>query len=400
MTNILIILVALLVVATLVQLLRVGELLSEVKNQDVNKVTEKDNKTQGLLVFCVGFLFVLSVVWQFVSWGPLMLPSASSEHGEKIDVLMKFTTGLIVFVFFILHPVLFGFAYKYAKHEKKSSNSMIRIIIILITGFYWVWIATVMGFPSVLLNGPELQHLKDGILIFSWEDIFHIFYYCLPVFFWVFTRKVIGNKNAYYYPHNNKLELIWTIAPTIVLTVVILYGLSVWSQITNADTSKSEVIEVYGKQFDWKARYPGEDKTLGSYNYKLVQGLNALGVDMDDETSLDDKVTRELHLVVDKPVLLKFRSQDIIHSAFLPHFRVQMNCVPGMSTQFAFTPTKTTSEMKDKEGEDFEYVLLCNKICGVAHYNMQMKVVVETQEKYDAWLAEQNTLSEKLLTQK
>ena len=77
-----------------------------------------------------------------------------------------------------------------------------------------------------------------------------------------------------------------------------------------------------------------------------------------------------------------------------------MNCVPGMSTQFAFTPTKTTSEMKDQEGKDFEYVLLCNKICGVAHYNMQMKVVVETQEEYDAWLAEQNTLSEKLLTQK
>jgi len=326
MMNILIILVAFLVVATLVQLLRVGELLSEVKNQDVNKVTEKDNKNQSMIMTIVGILFLASCVWQYFSWGHLMLPGASSEHGVTIDNLMAFTMILIIVVFIILHIVLFYFIYKY--------------------------------------------------------------------------RKAADNDVAYYYPHNNKLELIWTIAPTIVLTVVILYGLSVWGQITNADTSKSEVIEVYGKQFDWKARYPGEDKTLGSYNYKLVQGLNALGVDMDDETSLDDKVTRELHLVVDKPVLLKFRSQDIIHSAFLPHFRVQMNCVPGMSTQFAFTPTKTTSEMKDQEGEDFEYVLLCNKICGVAHYNMQMKVVVETQEKYDAWLSEQNTLSEKLLTQK
>ena len=79
---------------------------------------------------------------------------------------------------------------------------------------------------------------------------------------------------------------------------------------------------------------------------------------------LDDKVVREVHLVVDKPVLLKFRSQDVIHSAFLPHFRVQMNCVPGLSTQFAFTPTQTTKEMKIQEGEDFDYVLLCNKICG------------------------------------
>ena len=154
---------------------------------------------------------------------------------------------------------------------------------------------------------------------------------------------------------------------------------------------------------------------------------------MKDNHSLDDKITREVHLVVDQPVLLKFRSQDIIHSAFLPHFRVQMNCVPGMTTQFAFTPTKTTKEMRsdpkivqqmstlnnkinqmtksekvkflknyNKTIEDlpleFDYVLICNKICGAAHYNMQMKFIVETQEEYDAWIASQKTLSEKLLT--
>jgi cytochrome c oxidase subunit 2 len=132
----------------------------------------------------------------------------------------------------------------------------------------------------------------------------------------------------------------------------------------------------------------------------LVNNENVLGVDMNDENALDDKLVREVHLVVDKPVLLKFRSQDVIHSAFLPHFRVQMNCVPGLSTQFAFTPTQTTTEMKQQEGEDFEYVLLCNKICGSAHYNMQMSVIVETQAEYDAWFTSQQTLSEKLLTLK
>ena len=144
----------------------------------------------------------------------------------------------------------------------------------------------------------------DNLMAFTMILIIVVFF-ILHIILFYFTykyKKAANNDAAYYYPHNNKLELIWTIVPTIVLTVVILYGLSVWDQITNADTSKSEVIEVYGKQFDWKARYPGEDKTLGSYNYKLVQGLNALGVDMDDETSLDDKVTRELHLVVDKPI--------------------------------------------------------------------------------------------------
>jgi cytochrome c oxidase subunit 2 len=73
-----------------------------------------------------------------------------------------------------------------------------------------------------------------------------------------------------------------------------------------------------------------------------------------------------------------------------------MNCVPGMVTQFAFTPTKTTEEMRQSEGEDFDYVLLCNKICGAAHYNMQMKFIVETREEYDSWVAQQNTLKNML----
>jgi cytochrome c oxidase subunit 2 len=168
----------------------------------------------------------------------------------------------------------------------------------------------------------------------------------------------------------------------------------------NPDISEAQVIEIYGKQFQWTARISGGDNKLGKANYKFVTGKNSLGVDMEDKNSADDKLVREVHLVVDKPVLLKFRSQDVIHSAFLPHFRVQMNCVPGLSTQFAFTPTQTTSEMKEQEGADFEYVLLCNKICGAAHYNMQMNFIVETQDEYNAWIASQKTLSEKLLTQK
>ena len=217
-----------------------------------------------------------------------------------------------------------------------------------------------------------------------------------------FTYKYRGNskRSAYFFAHNNKLELAWTIIPSLVLTPLIIYGLSVWNNITNVDTSDSKVIELYAKQFNWTARYAGDDNTLGKANFKLVKGLNELGVNMEDENAADDIITREVHLVVDQPVLLKMRSQDVIHSAFLPHFRVQMNCVPGTTTQFAFTPTKTTAQMKKEEGEDFEYVLLCNKICGAAHYNMQMRFVVETQAEYDLWLAKQKTISDRLLTQK
>jgi cytochrome c oxidase subunit 2 len=240
----------------------------------------------------------------------------------------------------------------------------------------------------------------DTLMQFTMGLILTVFFILTPVlFFFVYKYRGRTNNTAYYYTHNNKLEIIWTVIPTIVLTGVIIFGLKTWDKAMNVDTTDAQVIEVYAKQFNWTARYSGTDNTLGSANYRLVKGTNALGVDMEDPTAADDKITREVHLVSNKPVLLKFRSQDVIHSAYLPHFRVQMNCVPGMTTQFAFTPTQTTQEMKQQEGEDFEYILLCNKICGSAHYNMQMKFIVETQEEYNTWLASQKTLSEKLLTQ-
>jgi len=221
------------------------------------------------------------------------------------------------------------------------------------------------------------------------------------LFYFVFKYRGKESNKAYFLSHNNKLEVVWTVIPTIILTALIIFGLKTWDKAMNVEISEStKVIEVYGKQFNWTARYSGLDNKLGTANYKLVKGKNTLGVDMLDVNSADDKMAREVHLVVDEPVLLKFRSQDVIHSAFLPHFRVQMNCVPGMTTQFGFTPTKTTAQMKESEGADFEYVLLCNKICGASHFNMQMKFIVETQEEYDIWIASQDNLEKKLLTQK
>jgi cytochrome c oxidase subunit 2 len=165
---------------------------------------------------------------------------------------------------------------------------------------------------------------------------------------------------------------------------------------------------------------------LGEANVRLIEGANVLGVDLTDPNSQDDVVVSELHLPVGQKVLFKMRSQDVLHSAYMPHFRAQMNCVPGMVTQFAFTPTMTTEEMrlnddmvakvqdinrirreKSKElmakGEEalepyeFDYLLLCNKICGNNHYNMQMKIVVESQEDYEAWLAEQGSVAQTLV---
>ena len=248
--------------------------------------------------------------------------------------------------------------------------------------------------PASSIHGAEI----DTLMKVSMTLILVVFFALSPMLFY-FAYKYRGRKEnkAYFFAHNNKLEIFWTVVPTIILTALIVYGLRTWDRAMNPDVSEATVIEVYSKQFDWTARYSGIDNVLGDANYKLVEGRNTLGVDVNDKNSADDIVVREVHLPVNKPVLLKFRSRDVIHSAFLPHFRVQMNCVPGLSTQFAFTPTKTTAEMKDTEGDDFEYVLLCNKICGSAHFNMQMKFIVESEEDYNKWINSQKTI-QNLLT--
>ena len=330
MTNLLVVLALVLFIAALVQVMRVIELLSELRKVDVNEVTDRDNDIQGKLFLIVGFGFIVFVIWQIFAWDYLLLPSAASEHGSQIDGLMKFTMGLILAVFFIISPLLFYFVYKYRGNK---------------------------------------------------------------------------NKKAFFYSHNDRLEIIWTVIPAIVLTGVIIYGLRTWDKAMNPDTEGVQVVEVYARQFDWHTRYSGSDNKLGRSNYKLWDAVeNPLSLDKLDSTGFDDMITKELHLVKGRPILLKFRSQDVIHSAYLPHFRVQMNCVPGLTTQFAFTPTKTTEEMRKDpkivkkyeeinkmrslEGKDqveFDYVLLCNKICGGSHYNMQMPVIVETEEAYNNW---------------
>jgi len=183
------------------------------------------------------------------------------------------------------------------------------------------------------------------------------------------------------------------------------------------------VVELYAQQFNWKVRYAGEDNVLGKANVRLIDlgdNPNILGLDREDKYAQDDIIVQELHLPVNKKVVFKMRSQDVLHSAYMPHFRMQMNCVPGMITEFAMKPTKTTVEMRETpkiikkvsrinsiraakseklvadnkealEPYEFNYLLLCNKICGESHYNMQINVIVETQEEFDKWIATQET---------
>ena len=241
-----------------------------------------------------------------------------------------------------------------------------------------------------------------------------------------FAYRGINDRKALYFADNDKLEFVWSVIPAIVLAGLILYGLYAWTNIMFIDEDEEViVVELYAKQFGWEARYSGKDNVLGKANVRFIKGINTVGMDESDPNGQDDFMASEIHLPLGKKVLFKIRSQDVLHSAYMPHFRAQMNCVPGMVTQFAFVPSITTTEMRSKpemiekverinqlradkskmlvaSGETaldpytFDYLLLCNKICGTSHYNMQMKIVIDTPEDYKEWLKDKATLSSKI----
>ncbi len=277
---------------------------------------------------------------------------------------------------------------------------------------------------SASAHGPDIDNLMiiSMIIIFFVQTVTQFLLH-----YFAFKYKGEEGRKALYFADNDRLELIWTIIPVIVLAGLIIYGLFTWSDIMNIDQDDDTiVVELYAQQFNWKARYAGEDNVLGEANVRLINldNANILGLDESDPNAQDDIITTELHLPVGKKILFKMRSQDVLHSAYMPHFRAQMNCVPGMITQFGFTPTVTTADMRqnpdiidkvtrinkmrvanknkvEERGQDlryeFDYLLLCNKICGKSHYNMQMKIIVETEEEYEAWLNDQKTFKNSLV---
>ena len=450
--QLLILLVVIVGIVALGQLAKVYELSSRLSGRREEDISHADTRLNANLWLVFMFGFFASVVYLYVAYGDYAPPPAS-VHGVQLDWLMSFNIWIITAVFFLVNAALFVFAWKYA-------------------------------------------YDKD--------------------------------RKATFFPHDNRLELIWTVIPSIVLAVIIIYGLQTWNAMTGDASAEALRVELYSKQFDWTARYPGNDGEFGQSNYNLITPMNPMGIitgegvedamadiekqisnlegdlamekglllaerlrlsmsmavdhghgdhghgnhdgqdhdghdhgdhDHGDhghglqdaaqeriaeidhilahradellimteaqveakqdklkrlmrhrqriselssftfengmnsfDTGRDDQVVKgEFHLPVGEEVEFVFRSRDVIHSAFMSHFRAQMNTVPGVPTRFKMTPTITTDSMRTiLDDPDFNYILLCNKVCGAAHFNMKMEVIIESREEYDAWLEQQD----------
>jgi cytochrome c oxidase subunit 2 len=218
-----------------------------------------------------------------------------------------------------------------------------------------------------------------------------VFFITQILLFWFsYKYQESDTKKALYYPHNNKLEVIWTVIPAITLTILVGFGLYYWFQITGEAPKNAQIVEVTGSQFKWEFRYPGRDKVLGKKYFKNIDEANGnpLGQIWSDKANHDDVyTTTEMHIVVNKPVKLIIGAKDVIHDVGLVHFRMKMDALPGMPTTMWFTPKFTTKEMKKKYGEDFNYEISCDQMCGKGHFGMRGVVVVETQQEFDSWLA-------------
>ena len=378
MSRLIVLIVIVLGVLAIAQLVRLYELSSKLRDRREEDISNRDNKLNAFLLLAfVVFLFG-GYIWLMLTYGYTGMGDAASVHGVGTDWLMSLYFWIVSIVFFVTNTLLFGFAFKYVR--------------------------------------------KPGV-------------------------------KAYYFPHDNRLELVWTIVPAIVLAIIIILGLKSWNEQT-ADSSKEAVrIELFSKQFGWTVRLSGKDNKLGLFDYKLTNGNNPLALmttatiqnaidsmengmdgikwlenklndrkimlipeerelmetDLDrkerlirllyqmkarhdrrlDAQALDDIAFNEsdtLYLCEGQEYEFNFRAKDVIHSAYMPHFRVQMNTVPGMTTRMKFIPSVTTDLMREKmHNPKFNYILMCNKICGGAHYKMKLMIVVLSKKDYKKW---------------
>ncbi|HEU4555556.1 MAG TPA: cytochrome c oxidase subunit II [Chitinophaga sp.] len=310
---------------------------------------------------------------------------------------------VVVLIFVVIFQIAKASEYvSILKGEKKARQQNNRIngfllIAFLVLGLIGVYYCNELLKGKILTLGDAASEQGDSIdnmIVWTLVITGIVFVITQVLLFWfAFKYQEKEGKPAFYFPHNNKLEVIWTVIPAIALTILVAIGLRHWFRITSDAPKDAMVVEITGKQFNWLIRYPGKDGQLGSKYFKNINdATNPVGQDWDDDLNKDDFMATEMHLVVGKPVKLIIGSRDVVHDVGLSHFRLKMDAVPGIPTTLWFTPKYTTAQMKEKTGNpDFVYEISCDQMCGAGHYSMKANIVVETQQEFDAWTAKQKS---------
>ncbi len=274
--------------------------------------------------------------------------------------------------------------------------------------YYKNWMLGYGPHMSASEHGGRLDSMFNVTLFFT-GIVFVITHIALFYFGYKYSGKT--GRKVLYIPHDNRLEIVWTVVPAVVMTFLVISGLDAWNEVMADVGTDEEVMEIEatGYQFAWHLRYPGPDGKLGARDFRLINAVNPLGQDWTDAKNQDDLHPSELVLPVGKPVRVRITARDVLHNFDLPHFRVKMDAVPGMPTHFVFTPIRTTDEYRrelskykeyqapsdpanpasDPLWKTFNYELACAELCGSGHYSMRRVVRIVSEEEYNTWLAEQ-----------
>lgn len=298
---------------------------------------------------------------------------------------------------------------KQAEHDRNEFNA--KMMILFMIGFLVFSVASAIYYaPYMLGYGPNIlptQHARDIMGLFNVTLFFTgIVFIITQILLFVFAYKYRAKEGrvALYMPHDNKVEVIWTVIPAVVMCILVVFGLIVWND-TMADVgedytpvgevsdAEKEYIEIgaTGMQFSWILRHPGRDGLLGTKYYKNIDATNQVGQVWTDPKNIDDIILDELVIPVNKTVRARISSRDVLHNFDIPHFFVKMDAVPGIPTYFKFTPDMTTEEYREhlskypewqvpadptepdglKRWEAFEFELACAELCGKSHYSMK-----------------------------
>jgi len=277
--------------------------------------------------------------------------------------------------------------------QYKTNSNLMAVVGIL---FLIISVVTMFTYKKTYLPVSASEHgvWIDQLIMVTLVFTGVVFVITQILLFWfVYKYQYSSTRRALYFPDDNRLELIWTIVPAIVLTILVAMGLQKWFMIFQPVPTEALVIEATARQFRWTIRYPGMDNALGTRDFTLVNQDNELGIKWNEKASHDDFLAEEIVLPVNKPVLVKIGSLDVLHNFYLPHFRLKMDAVPGVPTQFWFRPTITSDSMRLITGnKDFNYELACNQLCGSGHYNMRKVVRIVSDQEYQAWKKEQKAM--------
>lgn len=314
-------------------------------------------------------------------------------------------TALVILVFIVIYQIARAAEYvniirgEEETVSKKTNKTLAWILLLFFfVGMWGVYEAHIHLAPLYLPESASEQGLKyEGMMLTTLYITGGVFVITQALLFWFsFRYQAKEGKKPLFYSHNNTLEIVWTTIPALTLMVLVAIGLRNWNQMTGKAPEDALEVQVVGKQFNFIVRYPGPDGVFGKTNFRLINDANnVLGLDWSDPASKDDIIIEngEVHIINGRNVKFIINSRDVLHNLALPHFRMKMDAVPGITTTMWLTPRISTAKMKEITGNpDFVYEIPCSEMCGKGHYSMKGTVVVEeNEEDFNKWLSGQKS---------